>query len=123
MSSKHRILIAAAAAALLAAPIGAIAQPQDYQSDSMSAPSPSDSSMSGQPVNPPPSAMPAESAGVNTSGQTLPASAMSPEQAQALQNGDNSLVTNGPIPDTPANRARYGGPRSRGGRLTAPAGN
>ena len=33
------------------------------------------------------------------------------------------LVTNGPVPDTPENRARFGGPDSNGGRRTAPAGN
>lgn len=34
-----------------------------------------------------------------------------------------SLITNGPVPDTPENRARFGGPDSNGGRRTAPAGN
>ncbi|MDO1558523.1 hypothetical protein Q0812_03665 [Brevundimonas sp. 2R-24] len=33
------------------------------------------------------------------------------------------LITNGPVPDTPANRARYGGPNSRAGQMTAPRGN
>lgn len=33
------------------------------------------------------------------------------------------IVANAPVPDTPANRARYGGPMSRAGRLTAPVGN
>jgi hypothetical protein len=33
------------------------------------------------------------------------------------------LVTNGPVPDTPENRARYGQPLSHAGRLTAPRGN
>jgi UrcA family protein len=32
-------------------------------------------------------------------------------------------VTNGPVPDTAANRRAYGGPMSDGGRRTAPAGN
>ncbi len=34
-----------------------------------------------------------------------------------------SVVTNGPIPDTPENRAKYGQPNSRTGRATVPAGN
>ena len=34
-----------------------------------------------------------------------------------------TLVTNGPVPDTPENRARFGGPDSNGGRQTAPVGN
>ncbi len=33
------------------------------------------------------------------------------------------IVTNGPVPDTAANRARFGGPLSHGGRKTPPAGN
>jgi len=32
-------------------------------------------------------------------------------------------VTNGPIPDTPENRAKYGAPMSRAGKRTAPVGN
>jgi hypothetical protein len=32
-------------------------------------------------------------------------------------------VTNGPVPDTAANRSAYGGPISNGGRATTPAGN
>ncbi len=39
-------------------------------------------------------------------------------------NGDrNVLVTNGPVPDTEANRARYGQPLSNAGNRTQPAGN
>jgi UrcA family protein len=34
-----------------------------------------------------------------------------------------NTVTNGPVPDTPENRNRYGGPVSRTGMNTAPAGN
>lgn len=33
------------------------------------------------------------------------------------------IVTNGPVPDTAENRARYGQPMSRAGKRTAPAGN
>jgi hypothetical protein len=32
-------------------------------------------------------------------------------------------MTNGPIPDTPANRAKYGAPMSHAGKRTAPSGN
>jgi hypothetical protein len=34
-----------------------------------------------------------------------------------------STITNGPIPDTPANRAKYGQPMSHAGKRTAPKGN
>lgn len=33
------------------------------------------------------------------------------------------VISNAPVPDTPRNRARYGGPNSRGGQMTAPLGN
>ncbi len=47
----------------------------------------------------------------------------SAEQQRALGAGDNTLVTNGPVPDTAANRAKYGGPMSHTGKKTAPKGN
>jgi len=47
----------------------------------------------------------------------------SPGQQTALATGDNTLVTNGPVPDTAANRAKYGGPMSRTGKKTAAKGN
>lgn len=34
-----------------------------------------------------------------------------------------TLTTNGPVPDTAENRARYGQPLSRAGKATTPAGN
>jgi len=46
-----------------------------------------------------------------------------PAQIQALAAGSNKLVTNGPIPDTPANRKLYGKPLSNAGRKSAPDGN
>lgn len=46
-----------------------------------------------------------------------------PENAWTLKAGDPNVVTNGPVPDTRENRARYGGPISNGGRRTTPAGN
>jgi hypothetical protein len=36
---------------------------------------------------------------------------------------DVQVISNGPVPDTAENRAKYGGPRSRAGKRTAPAGN
>jgi hypothetical protein len=65
----------------------------------------------------------AAEAGVNTSTGAVPADQLPPGQAQALAAGDNRLVTNGPVPDTRANRAKYGGPMSNAGRRTRPIGN
>jgi len=47
-----------------------------------------------------------------------PASAVVPEPTYTVQ-----TVTNGPVPDTAENRARYGAPLSRAGMRTAPVGN
>jgi len=37
--------------------------------------------------------------------------------------GGPTLMSSRPVPDTPFNRMRFGGPMSRGGRMTAPVGN
>lgn len=74
------------------------------------------------PSAPPPGAPSATMAGVNTSGP-VPADQLPPGQASALAAGDNQMVTNGPVPDTPANRAKYGKPMSNAGRKTRPIGN
>jgi hypothetical protein len=73
---------------------------------------------------PPPTQAPsAGAAGANTSTGPISADQMPAGQASALAAGDNTLVTNGPVPDTPANRAKYGGPMSNAGRHTKPVGN
>jgi len=60
-------------------------------------------------------------------GQDASAAAPSDDQSSStpmmIRQGDNVLVTNGPIPDTKANRARFGKPESNAGKRTAPAGN
>ncbi len=35
----------------------------------------------------------------------------------------STTVSNGPVPDTPENRAKYGAPMSNAGKRTAPSGN
>ncbi len=65
----------------------------------------------------------AGAAGVNTSTGPVSADQLPAGQASALAAGDNRLVTNGPVPDTRANRAKYGGPMSNAGRHTKPIGN
>jgi len=42
---------------------------------------------------------------------------------QTDPNTGAQIVTNGPVPDTRANRARFGTPDSHAGKRTAPAGN
>ena len=46
----------------------------------------------------------------------------SPDGVAAAAIYTTSTVTNGPVADTAANRARYGGPMSHAGKHTAPAG-
>jgi hypothetical protein len=65
----------------------------------------------------------AASTGMNTSTGPVSADQLPPGQANALAAGDNKLVSNGPVPDTAANRAKYGGPMSHAGKKTQPAGN
>lgn len=50
-------------------------------------------------------------------------STSSPEQQATLKAGDANVVSNGPVADTPENRAKYGAPMSRAGKRTQPAGN
>lgn len=46
-----------------------------------------------------------------------------PASARERATFTTTTVTNGPVADTPQNRARYGGPMSRAGKRTAPQGN
>jgi hypothetical protein len=55
---------------------------------------------------------------------TMAATGQDPSQpAQVIVQPNGLTVTNGPVPDTPANRAKYGGPMSHAGKKTAPSGN
>jgi hypothetical protein len=44
------------------------------------------------------------------------------DEAYKLKAGDPNVVSNNPVPDTPANRHLYGGPMSNAGRHTAASG-
>ena len=69
-----------------------------------------------------PSAMAAPAAGVSASG-VVPVSSQSPDAQASLKAGDPNVVSNGPVADTPENRAKYGKPMSNAGKRTAPKGN
>jgi hypothetical protein len=81
---------------------------------------------SGSYVAPPPTA---SSAAVNASGIATDQSSQTPATATSVTtqaDGStlvNNVVTNGPVPDTRANRAKYGRPLSNAGKRTAPIGN
>lgn len=57
----------------------------------------------------------------SASESAMPASTLAPDNAPGTIT--TSLITNGPVPDTAENRALYGGPQSRAGKMTAPVGN
>jgi len=82
----------------------------------------------------------AQSSGSSMSGSapaaSAAASANAPDAASASATADSSSaptppptvggvthVTNGPVPDTPDSRTRYGAPMSNAGQTTTPAGN
>lgn len=52
-----------------------------------------------------------------------PSGANAAESYGAQASYRTETVTNGPVPDTSSNRARFGGPLSNAGRRTTPAGN
>jgi hypothetical protein len=82
-------------------------------------------------VNPPAAAAPAPApapdvtAPAPTPDATVaPAAGAATERTPAASvSGGADLVTNGPVADTPENRAKYGKPMSNAGRMTKPAGN
>ncbi len=114
-----RLLLGAAAAALLST--AAFAQ-------SMSPPSAMPEQKSGDNIvnaAPSTSAMPAEpaAASATTMGADASVTASSMTPAPVAGTVTVSTVTNGPVPDTAENRAKYGQPMSRAGKLTRAAGN
>ena len=61
-----------------------------------------------------------------TTSATVPATALAPSASTSTDASaivSVQTVTNGPVADTPANRAKYGQPLSRAGKRTAPRGN
>jgi hypothetical protein len=67
----------------------------------------------------------ADQAGMPAAASTGPVESSPTPVASAytLKAGDPNVISNPPVPDTPANRALYGKPMSNAGRHTAPAGN
>jgi hypothetical protein len=64
------------------------------------------------------------SAPLGSADNPIPQSSPTPsDQAFHLKAGDPNVVSNGPVPDTPQNRAAYGQPMSHTGKHTKPAGN
>ncbi len=93
----------AAAAGLLAASLTGAAWAQDA-SGAMAPSAPTTDSS--QPAMTPPMAPSADTAAANSNATVT-----------------ETTVTNGPVPDTAANRAKYGAPMSHAGKRSKPAGN
>ena len=55
--------------------------------------------------------------------EPVPVPVAAPVTYDSTPSFTNLLVTNGPVPDTAENRAKYGAPMSNAGKRTAPAGN
>ncbi len=72
-------------------------------------------------------AMAPASPAMDSSQAAAPSAATTPSADAAASNTNatvqNTTVTNGPVPDTPENRAKYGAPMSHAGKKTKPAGN
>ncbi len=128
-----KLLSAAAVLALLsAAPAFAQTAPaaqgipasQPNDANVLSTPSPADNNPraagvgeAGDAVNPL-----ATSSTANPPAAPSATEAGSPVAAQVPADDSSQLVANAPVPDTPANRARFGGPMSRAGRATSASG-
>lgn len=68
----------------------------------------------------------AQAPGVNSPSSdaaTVAPAAGAPAQRAPSASAGTDLITNGPVPDTPQNRAKYGQPLSHAGRATKAAGN
>ncbi len=116
-----RLLAASACAALLAtaasaqtsnaAPAPAAAAPDVAPAPAAAAPAASD-----------PAAQ-APVTGYNAQPGAVPVTAPGTPDLVAAKAGDPNVVSNGPVADTPENRAKYGKPDSNAGNRTKPAGN
>ncbi len=60
---------------------------------------------------------------IGSDATVAPAAGAPAESVSAASVGGTDLVSSGPVPDTRANRAKYGQPMSNAGRMTKPAGN
>jgi hypothetical protein len=119
---RTHLLIATAAAGVLFAG-AAIAQsaPNDTSVNPPSSAGVAPPSDSTQPAAPSQDRGPAADA---NSSDVAPAAGAPAERAPAANvGGGEEIVSNGPIPDTRANRAKYGQPMSQTGKMTKPAGN
>jgi hypothetical protein len=111
------LTIATAAAALL----GGAAYAQEPTPPGAGS-APADSTTSAQPLPEDPT-VPANSTTEAAPAAPAPAATTTATDASTGATLTNMTVTNGPVPDTAENRAKYGQPMSRAGKRTAARGN
>ncbi len=116
---NRKYLMMAAVAAALAGPMAAHAQQADQSAPQQPAPQQAAPMPNSQTA---PAATPATQDAAPASA-TVPADTTSPAAPTTADASGNQVVSNGPVADTPANRAKYGKPMSMAGRMTKPAGN
>jgi hypothetical protein len=129
MLSKTLILAAAATGLMAGAAFAQSAAAPSYPDKSLTPPDQiQNSPFSDKTVNPMPAPANsvAPSAAAPAAQSNVSANVSDTASISSLPPGStltNELVTNGPVPDTRANRAKYGAPDSRAGKMTRPAGN
>jgi hypothetical protein len=110
-------LVASSAALAQSQPSGGQTQPPAAEEGTLEGSTAAD-------VAAPPSATTTDVAAEAGQPAAIPLSSPTPvAQAYLLKAGDPSVVSNPPVPDTPATRRAYGGPDSNGGKKTRPVGN
>jgi hypothetical protein len=135
---RTRLLIASATTAALLAG-AALAQSSPSTGDTAVNPPSSNQLPAGvatgnAAINPPTPSGQAGSGDVTAPAATSPGSTLSdtasvapaagaPTERAPSASAGVDVISNGPVPDTRANRAKYGAPLSNAGRLTRPAGN
>jgi hypothetical protein len=118
---RLNILLAAAAVAALTAG-AAVAQSTPMSSGSDTSAAPANPSATDSSTMSAPSATQNGAPAAATMGAAVASSPTPADQAYTLKAGDPNVVSNPPIPDTPANRHLYGKPMSNAGRHTAAIG-
>lgn len=112
MSILPASLVASVAACLLGVTAAAAGSPSPYQASSSSGPAAPEQGSS------------APAGSETPENSTAPGAATLNATVTVDPNGDRHiLVASPPVPDTPENRAKYGGPLSNAGRRTQPADN
>ena len=75
------------------------------------------------PIQAPPEAAPPPANLNSSDSATVAPAAGAPTERAPSASAGTDLVSNGPVPDTPENRAKYGQPLSHAGRMTKAKGN